>query len=456
MKVKRFLKALRTSSAIRLLKESPVWFVTPALVLTAGVAVAANGYEPLVFDASQYQTQTAQAQELDKTVDAAKLEKKSSFKSKKEKAAQAAKAAQSSAASSAAKAKRLAKATLADGAYTGFSRCTEEDVFDYYLRLTIKVEGGKVVDVYDVRGSSTGDSGDVSLDEYDSVNDTYIAKASASVLSQLKSAGKSGKTPTDIDTVSGATYSSSSMLEAYLDALQKSAAAAGNKASSSKKDTGSKGNGSKKDDSSKKDPQPDPSPAPVPDPQPDEDVDYGTGVWTAYAYCVNKRQPAAYTPYYIGVTVETLGGKVVAVKDVFGDDQDVVDADVVYDDVENKFYLDRALSGYGTTVKHPGVLAQLEAIIASGKADGNVDTVSGATYSSRAILEAYRAAIEQARQAAAASADKVDDAADEGSPDTAGDDVDSSSSQEGGSSPSSSAPAASGAGFARMQLALRR
>lgn len=462
MKVKRFLKALRASSAIRLLKESPVWFVTPALVLTAGVAVAANSYEPLVFNASQYQTQTAQAQELDKTVDAAKLEKKSSSKSKKEKAAQAAKAAQSSAASSAAKAKRLAKATLADGAYTGFSRCAEEDVFDYYLRLTIKVEGGKVVDVYDVRGSSTGDSGDASLDEYDSVNDTYIAKASASVLSQLKSAGKSGKTPTDIDTVSGATYSSSSMFEAYLDALQKSAAAAGNKASSSKKDTGSKGNGSKKDDNSKKDPQPDPSPspAPVPDSQPDEDVDYGTGVWTAYAYCVNKRQPAAYTPYYIGVTVETLGGKVVAVKDVFGDDQGVVDADVVYDDIENKFYLDRALAGYGTTVKHPGVLAQLEAIIASGKADGNVDTVSGATYSSRAILEAYRAAIEQARQAAATSADKADgaadDAADEGSPDAAGDDVDSSSSQEGGSSPSSSASAAYGASFARIQLALRR
>ena len=448
MKASKLLASLSKSSAARLVRESPVWFVTPALVLGAGVAVAAGSYEPLVFDASQYETQTAQAAELDQTVDAAKLEKKSSSSSKKKKAAAAAKAAQSSAQSSAAKAQKLAKAKLADGSYTGFSRCTEEDVFDYYLRLSIKVKDGKVVDIYDVRGSATGDSGSKNLGEYDSINDSYISKASAGVLSQLKSAASAGKTPSDIDTVSGATYSSSSMLEAYLDALGKSAAAAGTKVDkgNSKKDNNK--NNSKKDDSGKTDPDPEPAPTPDPDPAPVEELDYGTGTWTSYALCKNKRQPAAYAPYYIGVTVETLDGKVTAIKDIFGDDQGLADPDVIYDEAENKYYLDRALNGYGVSGKNPGVKTQLETIIASGKADGSVDTVSGATYSSRAILEAYRAAIALAYESTVTTSGSAQDT-------TSQDDAADKSDAAGSGSTSVSAGANGAAASAVTTLSTR-
>lgn len=392
LKAKKILAALRKSSAARLVRESPLWFVAPALVLCGGVAVAAHSYEPLVFDASQYQTATAHADELDQAVDAKKIEKKSKSSSKKEAAA----AAQAAAASSASKAAQLAKAKLADGSFTGFSRCTQDEVFDYYLRLTIKVKGGKVVDISDVCGSGTGDAGDKSLGAYDSINDSYIAKAKSGVLTQLSAAGKAGKTPSSIDTVSGATYSSSSMLEAYLDALGKSAAAAGSKADKPKKDTVKKDDG-KGDNTPTTDPD---EPATPDDPAtPDEpELDYGTGQWTAYALCKNTRLPSAYTPYYIGVTVTTLDGKVSAIDSIFGDELGVTDPDVLYDEAENKYYLDRALEGYGISGKHPGVKTQLDALIASGKADGKVDTVSGATYSSRAILEAYRAAIAQAHQ----------------------------------------------------------
>lgn len=414
MKTKKILMALRKSSAARLVRESPLWFMAPVLVLGGGMAAAVHSYEPLVFDASQYQTATAHADELGDAVDAAKLEKKSKPSAKKEAAA----AAEASAASSASKAAQLAKATLADGSFTGFSRCTENEVFDYYLRLTIKVKGGKVVDITNVRGSGTGDAGDKSLGAYDSINDSYIAMARNGVLPQLSAAGKAGKTPGSVDTVSGATYSSSSMLEAYLDALGKSAAAAGTKVDKPKKDTAKKDDGGTGDTPATDPDEPTtPEDPAVPD---TPELDYGTGQWTAYALCENTRLPSAYTPYYIGVTVSTLDGKVSAIDSIFGDAAGAVDPNTLYDEAENKYYLDRALEGFGISGKHPGVKTQLDAIIASGKTDGKVDTVSGATYSSRSILEAYRAALALAHQSTLTGSEPSTDSAGTKAPGLAG------------------------------------
>ena len=430
----------RLGSAV---KGSSLWFLAPALVLGGGIALAANGYQPLVFDPSQYQAQEAHASELDQTVDAKKLEEKSG--SSKKKKAQAKAAAQKAAQESASKASKLAKAKLADGTFTGYARCTESDVFDYYLRLTITVKGGKVVNVSDVRGSATGNKGDKALDEYDSINDSYIAKAKSGVLPQLLSAGKSGKTPSNVDTVSGATYSSSSMLEAYLDALEKSAAAAGNKTSSIKKNNSKKDNGN--DPAPSPDPTPDPDPVPNPDPTPDPDepeANYGTGQWTAYALCKNTRSPGTYTPYYIGVTVNTLDGKVASIESIFGDAQGVVNSSVIYDEEENSYYLKRAIQGYGVSGKHPGVKTQLETLIAAGKADGDVDTISGATYSSKSILEAYRAALAQA----AASASQDGDDADAGTETEAGESSSNAAVNELGTPQAAAAAALASSAFA--------
>ncbi len=412
-KVRKLFKYVRGCSFLRVAKESPVWFLAPAVVLGGGMAAAVSGYQPLVFDASQYQTQTAQASELDSAVDAAKLEEESaaasgkSTKTKAEREQESATAAKAAAKSSAKKASSLAKATLADGDFTGYSRCTEEDVFDYYLCLTITVKGGKVVNVSNVRGSGTGDTGDAALDEYDTINDTYLNDAKGGVLPQLLSAGKAGKTPSDIDTVSGATYSSSSMLEAYLDALGKSAAASGNKESVAKTKKAKKASAAKKAAASSDKTSGSSGSSTGGSEQSsnsgsgtdageiaDDGLDYGTGSWTAYSWCEDANSPGRFNPYYIGVTVETSGGKVTGISNIFGDDKGVVDSKYVYDANQNAVYLNRAINGLNK--RKPGVKTQLEAIIASGKADGTVDTISGATYSSKSILEAYRAALAQA------------------------------------------------------------
>lgn len=389
------------SSAAKCLRSSPLWFLAPAVAIGIGAAAAVNSYEPLVFDPAQYQAEAAQASELGKSIDAEALEKKN-------------KAAKSKFSTSAAlpadtgsKASKLAKATLADGQFAGYSRCREDDIFDYYLKLTVVVKNGKVSNIKDICGSSSGNSGDRQLGPYDSINDTYIAMARAEVPVQIIKVAKEGKVPSDIDAVSGATYSSNSILEAYLDALSKSAAKAGNSSNIKKpskpnkknpaKDDSSKdeanGSGGASDDSGSSDDTVDDYPI----------LDYGTGRFTAYALCRNEKLPSAYSPYYIGVTIDTLDGKVSAVVDIFGDDKGVVEPGVVYDAAENRYYLDRALKGYGVSGRHPGVKTQIETLVSQGKADGKFDTISGATYSSKSIIEAYRAALGLAHASVAAS-----------------------------------------------------
>lgn len=410
MKLKLLFQALRRSSLASCVKQSPAWFLAPALVLGGGIAVAAHGYEPLVFDASQYQTETAQASELGDAVDAKAIEKKS--KAKKAASATAANLA----ADTGSKASQLSAADFADGTYTGYARCAEDDIFDYYLKLSVVVKGGKVVAIKDVGGSSTGNAGSKQLAAYDHINDTYIEMARGSVTSQILKSAASGKAPSDIDAVSGATYSSNSILSAYLDALSKSAAKAGSKKAVAKP--------SKKNESKADEPAADedgenkpadgsdvivPGDADADAPQ----VDYGTGEFTAYALCRNTKLPSAYAPYYIGVTVKTLDGRVDSIVDIFGDDKGVVDPAYIYDSAENAYYLERALNGYGISGKHPGVKAQLETLIAGGKADGSIDTISGATYSSKSIVEAYRAALGMAA-ASAASAEPAEGTGEQG------------------------------------------
>lgn len=402
MKLKLIFQALRRSSFVQCATHAPAWFLAPALVLGAGVGVAVHSYKPLVFDASLYETATAQASELGDAVDAKAIEKKN--KAKKT----AALAEASLPAGIGSKASKLAAASFADGTYTGYARCAEDDIFDYYLKLSVVVKGGKVVAVSNVGGSSTGNTGSKQLGAYDHINDIYIEMARGPVVTQLLKSASAGKVPSEIDVVSGATYSSNSILSAYLDALSKSAAKAGNKKLAVKP--------SKKSDSAASD-----KPASdggdedtscsgsggVVAPGEDADVpqiDYGTGEFTAYALCRNTKLPSAYAPYYIGVTVKTLDGRVDSITSIFGDDQGIVDPAYIYDSAENAYYLERALNGYGVSGKHPGVKTQLEALISAGKADGTIDTISGATYSSRSIVEAYRSALALAA-ASAVSAD---------------------------------------------------
>lgn len=300
------------------------------------------------------------------------------------------------------------KAKLADGTFTGYNRCTDNDQFDYYLAVDVVVKNGKVTAIKNVRPTMQNDSGGVIAGEYDTINDSYFdwavngKSSQTGVLAQLKNAAKANKIPTSIDAVSGATYSSESLLYAYYDALKKSAAEAGSSAEvpdvPEVPDEPDPSGGSDDPDPSGGSDDPDPSGGSEdpenPDDPGDDQGEYVDGDYTEYAFCADS---AAYDPYYIGVTINVTDGKITAITDVFGDAEGVVDPNYHYSAGQNKSYLDRAIKGYGIAGRHPGVVTQINNALAKGTVPTTCDTISGATYSSIAIIEAWNKAVESAK-----------------------------------------------------------
>ena len=183
----------------------------------------------------------------------------------------------------------------------------------------------------------------------------------------------------NVDTVSGATYSSEGIRGAVNDALKKAAAAAGNTPSPNPV------------------PEPEPTPDPNPTPDPEPSINYEDGVYTGYALCKNEKDAEAFTPYYLKLNVTIENGKVAAIDNIEGVSQapSLGEALDPFDEA-NQDYLDYAIDGRtlrGT--QYEGVPAQLLA----GKQPSQIDVVSRATYSSRAIAKAYADALDQAARA---------------------------------------------------------
>ena len=155
------------------------------------------------------------------------------------------------------------------------------------------------------------------------------------------------KQSTDVDTVSGATYSSRGIIEAVSNAME-----AAKKAKKGETDTETE------DDTEK----PDTSKA---------SSYYGVVV-------CNPDESGAFTAYNLHVKVMFQNGKIIAVSDVYGDG-----------DSQNDTYITKAVSG---SSKHPGVVTQ---IVNKNGIDG-VDTVSGATCTSKAVLHAVDAVVKAA------------------------------------------------------------
>ena len=139
-----------------------------------------------------------------------------------------------------------------------------------------------------------------------------------------------------VDTVSGATYSSKGIIEAVSNAMKA--------AKKGKTDTETQ------DDTEK----PDTSNA---------SSYYGVVV-------CNPDESGAFTSYNLHVKVMFQNGKIIEVSDVYGDGGS-----------QNDTYITKAVSG---SSKHPGVAAQ---IVKKNGIDG-VDTVSGATCTSKAVMHA--------------------------------------------------------------------
>lgn len=302
--------------------------------------------------------------------------------------------------------------TMKDGTYTGSAMGYNDNI-----TVSVTVAGGKIASI-------------VVMSEDD--DEPYFTNARA-VISRILS-----QQTTNVDAVTGATYSSKGIMSAVAQALQKAVDAA-NGGSGSASDSGSGGDGGSGSGGSGSgsagdavDPTPTPDSGSTDPDNLDTAVHYADGEYTAYAYCADTSRPDRYEPYYVVLTVTVKDGAVAGISNVHGSATGAAgDAALSpYNAEDNDEYLDYAANGRtrkGTT--YIGVVNQL----LKGTASASISPVSGATYSSRAIAAAYDAALEQA---AAAYKKQQEEAAGSGSGGGAAD----------GSNSGAAAGAASGSG----------
>ena len=259
----------------------------------------------------------------------------------------------------------------ADGTFTGTGEGFEGD-----LTVSVTIRNGKIVSA--------------KLTDWED-DEPYITKASA-LLSDIVSADS-----TDVDIVSGASYSSRGILQAVADALEKSRKkkAAENAAAETPKEEPSgeqetkesrppSENGPAEESSPSSESGPETESTPAEESSPSESGNeeesteetagsvYADGTYHAEAVCRDVEED--FYDYIITAEVTIEKDRIIAVTDITGDD-----------DANNQIYLSRAAKKI------------VPKIIGKGMPEG-VDTISGATCSSRAILELCENALEQARK----------------------------------------------------------
>lgn len=364
---------------VNMLKTTPLWLLLPLLMFVGMTAFAVSGYEPLVFDASLYDTQTAHASEL-RTVDAAAIE-----------------AANAEPVDAGGRTSLDGAAKLADGTWTGYAACGQgnpDGWKPYYVTATIEVSDGKVTALSGFAGSSTGNAGDARLSWDAAENQRYLTQAvsgSRGVKAQIEAALALGSTEVSVDAVSGATYSSVSAYNAYADAVNKASGGAGALATKAVPASAPQAKASTKTKA----------------PEASDDIDQlADGTWKGYTAC-GEGNPDGWKPYYVEVSVKVKDGKAKAVTKVVGTSKgDTGQKALSWDAAENQSYLNWAISGRTRgSVTYKGVRDQIETALAKGQNPSSVDAVSGATYSSDAILGAYYAALAKSAKAAGSKAE---------------------------------------------------
>ncbi len=320
----------------------------------------------------------------------------------------------------------IASAGLDDGSWTGYAACgvgNDDDWQPYYVAVTIDVSDGTATQITNVEGSSIGDSGDAVLSWDPSENQSYLNWASdgrtrsgvfyTGVRTQIDSALAVGSSPSSIDVVSGATYSSEAIFNAYYAALQKSAASAGTSVEeiygqTQTDSTGfffdasgqaitSVGSGNASSTASAGSDN-----IYVSVEIPTTEATLIDGQYRGYAFCEDEENPDDWSPYYIICDIEVVDGRVSSIVKVFGDSEEIISPFYHYNASENGVYLNKAING-GIVTK--GVVLQIQAKLDAGEEVEDIDTISGATCSSKAIINAYtmavQAAVDAAEQAAA-------------------------------------------------------
>ncbi len=279
-----------------------------------------------------------------------------------------------------------------DGTYTGSG-----EGYKSTIAVAVTIAGGKISQI-DV----------VSQDD----DAEYFSRAKG-LISQVVA-----QQSTAVDVVSGATFSSEGILSAIEDALSKAVRDGGSSDSGNDGGSGNgedanagkadnnNGNADGKDDAGKKDDSGDG----------DSATGYLDGDYPVFVKCFNEEDEEEFEPYYLAMTVTVSGGKATAISNLRGSETGAAgDAVLGEYDTANDLYLNWAANGRTIKgVQHAGVVTQL---IDQHKSPANIDVVSRATYSSRAIANAYAKAMELAKQAyERAHAAKVDEGAEEATP----------------------------------------
>lgn len=291
---------------------------------------------------------------------------------------------------------------LADGTWVGYKACgvgNTDNWKPYYVKVEIEVENASVKSNLKISGTSKGENGSPDLDWDEAENLTYLNwaingrtykdKKFSGIKDQIIKAIKARELPSDIDCVSGATYSSDAILGAYYNALLKSSKAAGSTLEIDEEDANSTTKKEEEDTTTQ-----DPINVEVPDISTDEELTLIDGVYEGYSFCRDEYSPSAYSPYYIFVEIEVEDGKIVRISNIYGDSEGKVDSRYIYDSHENASYLNKAIAGSGIFTK--GVRAQIQEKLDSGNPVEGIDAVSGATWSSYSILDAYSNAVSAA------------------------------------------------------------
>lgn len=199
-------------------------------------------------------------------------------------------------------------------------------------------------------------------------DDTFLSKAKA-VINSIMS-----KQSTDVDTVSGATYSSNGILEAVKNALAKAKSLSGGGQDTTTPDE-TKKTTEKKTTGNQETTKPQETDSSV------TEGKYKDGTYTVVAVC-NPDSDGDFEPYDLSVKVTIKSDRVIDVTDVKGTGKGY--------DSYNDWYIKRAADG---TAKYKGVV---NSILDNGSPVA--DTVSGATCSSNAIIEAVKLALKQAEK----------------------------------------------------------
>lgn len=193
-------------------------------------------------------------------------------------------------------------------------------------------------------------------------DDAFLSKAKALLDTVVK------KQSTDVDVVSGATYSSNGIIEAINNALAEAKRITDGDTASTETSTESQTTENEIEETTTEVVNA-------------EQLIYADGDYTADVIC----SPDAYwafDPYTLSLKITVKNDKITSITEVkgFGNNYDA----------GNDWYIARAVNG---TSKYPGTVKQ---ITAKGKPE-EIDTVSGATCSSKAVIEAVKKALESAK-----------------------------------------------------------